>query len=141
MERYSSYPVYHTVYETFEVVERFYDPSFTRLRAVAQVRGGLVFLLADSQIIPLDANQYAISLNTYARSIAAITQTHREEMRSYEVSFGKSGTSTLIKIIILTTGYSDFVCYFADSLFSAVENFTVAAREFHERLENVNRAE
>uniref|UniRef100_A0A3Q2Z2J9 glutamate carboxypeptidase II n=1 Tax=Hippocampus comes TaxID=109280 RepID=A0A3Q2Z2J9_HIPCM len=104
--RYSSYPVYHTVYETFEVVEKFYDPSFTRLRAVAQVRGGLVFLLADSQIIPLDANQYAISLNTYARSIAAIAQTHREEMRSYEVSF--------------------------DSLFSAVENFTVAAREFHE---------
>ncbi|XP_077396487.1 putative N-acetylated-alpha-linked acidic dipeptidase [Festucalex cinctus] len=114
-ERYSNYPVYHTVYETFEVVEKFYDPSFTRLRAVAQVRGGLVFLLADSQIIPLDANQYAISLDKYARSIAGIAQTQLEKMQTYEVSF--------------------------DSLFSAVENFTVAAREFHERLQKVNRAD
>ncbi|MEQ2158497.1 hypothetical protein GOODEAATRI_012930, partial [Goodea atripinnis] len=37
-ERYSSYPVYHSVYETFEIVEKFYDPTFRRLRAVAQVR-------------------------------------------------------------------------------------------------------
>lgn len=28
-----------------------------------------------------------------------------------------------------------------DSLFSAVENFTVAARDFHERLQTLNRAE
>ncbi|XP_061638167.1 N-acetylated-alpha-linked acidic dipeptidase 2 isoform X1 [Phyllopteryx taeniolatus] len=114
-ERYSSYPVYHTVYETFEVVEKFYDPSFTRLRAVAQVRGGLVFLLADSQIVPLDANQYAISLDKYTRSIAGMAQTHLKDMQTYEVSF--------------------------DSMFSAVENFTVAAREFHERLQTVNRAD
>ncbi|XP_061684486.1 N-acetylated-alpha-linked acidic dipeptidase 2 isoform X2 [Syngnathoides biaculeatus] len=114
-EGYSSYPVYHTVYETFEVVERFYDPSFARLRTVAQVRGGLVFLLADSQIIPLDANQYAIALDKYARSIAAMAQTHPQEMKTYEVSF--------------------------DSMFSAVENFTVAAKEFHERLQAVNRAD
>ncbi|KAM9812812.1 N-acetylated-alpha-linked acidic dipeptidase 2 isoform 1-T1 [Syngnathus typhle] len=115
MERYSNYPVYHTVYETFELVEKFYDPSFTRLRAVAQVRGGLVFLLADSQIIPLDANQYAISLDKYAHGIAEIAQTHPKEMKTYKVSF--------------------------DSLFSAVENFTIAAREFHERLQHVNRAD
>ncbi|XP_077422225.1 N-acetylated-alpha-linked acidic dipeptidase 2 [Vanacampus margaritifer] len=114
-ERYSNYPVYHTVYETFEVVEKFYDPSFTRLRAVAQVRGGLVFLLADSQVIPLDANQYAIALDKYARSIAEMAQTHLEKMQTHEVSF--------------------------ESLFSAVENFTVAAREFHQRLRNVNKAD
>ncbi|XP_077579242.1 N-acetylated-alpha-linked acidic dipeptidase 2 isoform X1 [Stigmatopora nigra] len=113
-ERYSSYPVYHTVYETFEVVDKFYDPSFKRLRAVAQVRGGLVFLLADSVIIPLDATQYAISLDKYAHNIAEIANMNPEEMQKYQVSF--------------------------DSLFSAVENFTVAAREFHERLQNVNRA-
>lgn len=88
-ERYSSYPVYHSVYETFEIVEKFYDPSFRRLRAVAQVRGGLIFLLADSQLLPLDANQYAVSLRRYAQSIAQLAQLHPEEMKMYEVSFGE----------------------------------------------------
>uniref|UniRef100_A0A8D0CXF1 glutamate carboxypeptidase II n=1 Tax=Sander lucioperca TaxID=283035 RepID=A0A8D0CXF1_SANLU len=114
-KRYSSYPVYHSVYETFEIVERFYDPSFKRLRAVAQVRGGLIFQLADSLLLPLDVNQYADSLRKYAKSIAQLAQRHPEQMKMYEVSF--------------------------DSLFSAVENFTIAARDFHERLQTLNREE
>ncbi|KAM9853509.1 N-acetylated-alpha-linked acidic dipeptidase 2 [Aulostomus maculatus] len=114
-ERYSNYPVYHSVYETFEVVENFYDPSFRRLRAVAQVRGGLVFLLADSQLLPLDANEYALSLRKFAHSIAQIAQKHPDAMAIYEVSF--------------------------TSLFSAVDNFTLASREFHERLGNIDTAD
>ncbi|KAM4742233.1 N-acetylated-alpha-linked acidic dipeptidase 2 isoform 3-T3 [Anableps anableps] len=112
-ERYSSYPVYHSVYETFEIVAKFYDPTFRRLRAVAQVRGGLIFLLADSQVLPLDATEYADSLRKYAQSIAHLAQTHTEQMETYKVSF--------------------------ESLFSAVENFTAAARDFHERLQTLNR--
>ncbi|XP_034023645.1 N-acetylated-alpha-linked acidic dipeptidase 2 [Thalassophryne amazonica] len=114
-ERYSSYPVYHSVYETFDIVERFYDPSFRKLQAVAQVRGGLVFLLADSQLLPLDANQYAISLRTYAQIIAEMGQKHLEEMKAFGVSF--------------------------DPLFSAVDNFTTAAWDFHERLQNLDRTD
>ncbi|KAK0140588.1 N-acetylated-alpha-linked acidic dipeptidase 2 [Merluccius polli] len=114
-ERYSSYPVYHTVYETFEVVDKFYDPTFRRLQAVAQVRGGLVFKLADSQLLPLDANEYAGSLRKYALSIAQLAQTHLEEMKLYGVTF--------------------------DALSSAVENFTVAARDFHVRLQTLDRAD
>uniref|UniRef100_A0A3Q3K8D4 Glutamate carboxypeptidase 2 n=1 Tax=Monopterus albus TaxID=43700 RepID=A0A3Q3K8D4_MONAL len=112
-ERYSSYPVYHSVYETYEVVEKFYDPSFRRLHAVAQVRAGLIFQLADSQLLPLDANQYADSLTKYAESIAKVAQKNPDEMKMYKVSF--------------------------DSLFSAVKNFTVASWDFHERLKTLNR--
>ncbi|KAK5616575.1 Glutamate carboxypeptidase 2 [Crenichthys baileyi] len=112
-ERYSSYPVYHSVYETFEIVEKFYDPTFRRLRAVAQVRGGLIFLLADSQVLPLDATEYADSLRKYAQSIAHLAQTNTEQMEMYKVSF--------------------------EPLFSAVENFTAAASDFHERLQTLNR--
>lgn len=88
-EFYSSYPVYHSVYETFEIVQNFYDPSFERLRAVAQVRGALVFLLADSLVLPLDANEYATALGKYAHSIAQVAQRHPVEMKKYQVSFGK----------------------------------------------------
>ncbi|CAL8234160.1 unnamed protein product [Arctogadus glacialis] len=114
-ERYSSYPVYHSVYETFELVERFYDPTFRRLQAVAQVRGGLIFRLADSQLLPLDANEYAGSLRRYVLSIAGRAEKHPEEMKMYRVTF--------------------------DALFSAEENFTIAARDFHVRLQNLNRAD
>ncbi|CAL8335905.1 unnamed protein product [Boreogadus saida] len=114
-ERYSSYPVYHSVYETFELVERFYDPTFRRLQAVAQVRGGLIFRLADSQLLPLDANEYAGSLRRYVLSIAGRAEKHPEEMKMYGVTF--------------------------DALFSAEENFTIAARDFHVRLRNLNRAD
>ncbi|KAF7219089.1 N-acetylated-alpha-linked acidic dipeptidase 2 [Nothobranchius furzeri] len=111
-ERYSSYPVYHSVYETFEIVERFYDPSFRRLRAVAQVRGGLIFMLADSKLLPLDVNEYADSLGKYAQSIAEVAQKHPEQMELYKVSF--------------------------DSLFSAVQNFSAAARDFYARLQTLH---
>ncbi|KAJ8368083.1 hypothetical protein SKAU_G00081110 [Synaphobranchus kaupii] len=111
-ERYSSYPVYHSVYETFELVERFYDPSFRKLLAVAQVRGGLIFQLADSQLLPLDCNEYAFSLNKYSRSIFQLAQKHQGDLLKYQVSF--------------------------DSLFSAVDNFTAAARDFHDRLTHLD---
>lgn len=113
-ERYSSYPVYHSVYETFEIVDRFYDPSFRRLEAVARVRGGLIFSLADSLLLPLDVTEYADSLNKYALSISQLGQSHPEEMQKYQVSF--------------------------DALFSAVDNFTVAARDFNERLQTLDKA-
>ncbi|XDV32908.1 hypothetical protein PO909_003568 [Leuciscus waleckii] len=111
-ERYSSYPVYHSVYETYEIVERFYDPSFRRLEAVARVRGGLIFSLADSLILPLDCTEYASSLSKYANSIHQLALKHPAAMQQFGISF--------------------------DSLFSAVENFTVAARDFHQRLDQLD---
>uniref|UniRef100_A0A673GX80 glutamate carboxypeptidase II n=1 Tax=Sinocyclocheilus rhinocerous TaxID=307959 RepID=A0A673GX80_9TELE len=111
-ERYSSYPVYHSVYETYEIVERFYDPSFRRLEAVARVRGGLIFSLADSPVLPLDCVEYAMSLTKYANSIYQLAVKHPAAMEQHSVSF--------------------------DSLFSAVENFAVAAGDFHQRLDQLD---
>uniref|UniRef100_A0A8C1NCT3 Glutamate carboxypeptidase 2 n=1 Tax=Cyprinus carpio TaxID=7962 RepID=A0A8C1NCT3_CYPCA len=111
-ERYSSYPVYHSVYETYEIVERFYDPSFRRLEAVARVRGGLIFSLADSPVLPLDCVEYAMSLTKYANSIYQLALKHPAAMQQHSVSF--------------------------DSLFFAVENFTVVARDFHQRLDQLD---
>uniref|UniRef100_A0A8C2AAZ7 Aminopeptidase NAALADL1 n=1 Tax=Cyprinus carpio TaxID=7962 RepID=A0A8C2AAZ7_CYPCA len=111
-ERYSSYPVYHSVYETYEIVERFYDPSFRRLEAVARVRGGLIFSLADSPVLPLDCVEYAMSLTKYANSIYQLALKHPAAMQQHSVSF--------------------------DSLFFAVENFTVMARDFHQRLDQLD---
>ncbi|XP_030056025.1 N-acetylated-alpha-linked acidic dipeptidase 2 isoform X2 [Microcaecilia unicolor] len=107
-DKYSNYPVYHTVYETFELVERFYDPSFKKQHAVAQVRGGLVYELANSAIIPFNCQDYGEALKNYASSIYNLAKKHEAQLKIYDVSF--------------------------DSLFSAVQNFTEAAADFHRRL-------
>ncbi|XP_078515104.1 N-acetylated-alpha-linked acidic dipeptidase 2-like [Lissotriton helveticus] len=111
-DEYNNYPVFHTGYDTFELVERFYDPTFNKQLTVAQLRGGLVFELANSRIIPFNAQDYAEALKSYADIIYKIAQQHETQLQQYGVSF--------------------------DSLFSAVENFTKTSTEFHNRLEQLD---
>ncbi|XP_069829001.1 putative N-acetylated-alpha-linked acidic dipeptidase [Dendropsophus ebraccatus] len=110
--RYSGYPVYHSVYETFEIVDKFYDPTYKNHLAVAKVRGGLVFDLANEVIIPFNAQDYADVLKNYAKVVDNIGQKHKEQMVAYNVSF--------------------------EALFSAIENFTKSAASFHARLKDVD---
>uniref|UniRef100_A0A452IND7 glutamate carboxypeptidase II n=1 Tax=Gopherus agassizii TaxID=38772 RepID=A0A452IND7_9SAUR len=107
-----SYPVYHSVYETYEIVERFYDPTFKNHLTVAQVRGGLVFELADSVVLPFDCRDYAEALRNYVQVIYNLSKNHQMGLTTYSVSF--------------------------DSLFSAANNFTEAATDFHRRLQQVD---
>uniref|UniRef100_A0A8C8XMS3 N-acetylated-alpha-linked acidic dipeptidase 2 n=1 Tax=Panthera leo TaxID=9689 RepID=A0A8C8XMS3_PANLE len=111
-DKYSSYPVYHTIYETFELVENFYDPTFKKQLSVAQLRGALVYELADSKIIPFNIEDYAKALKNYATSIYNLSKKHDQRLRDHGVSF--------------------------DSLFSAVKNFSDAASDFHRRLTEVD---
>ncbi|KAJ7320059.1 hypothetical protein JRQ81_019570 [Phrynocephalus forsythii] len=107
--KYSSYPLYHSVYETYELVEQFYDPTFKNHLAVAHVRGGMVFELADFVLVPFDCRDYAQALSSYASIIYNMSLDHQEALKTYKVSF--------------------------DSLFDAVNNFSEAARDFHQRLQ------
>ncbi|XP_054433408.1 N-acetylated-alpha-linked acidic dipeptidase 2 isoform X2 [Pteronotus mesoamericanus] len=111
-DKYSSYPLYHTIYETFELVENFYDPTFKKQLSVAQLRGALVYELADSQIIPFNIQDYAKALKNYATSIYNLSKKHDQQLKDHGVSF--------------------------DSLFSAVKNFSEAASDFHRRLIEVD---
>ncbi|NXY07478.1 NALD2 dipeptidase, partial [Pteruthius melanotis] len=113
VDKFSNYPVYHTVYETFELVEKFYDPTFKKQLTIAQLRGKLVYELADSQVIPFDCRDYGEALKGYSNRIYKLAKKHEEQLKLYKVSF--------------------------DPLFSAVVNFSKAAAEFHRRLEQVDK--
>lgn len=69
-------------------MEKFYDPTFKYHATVAQVRGGLVFELANSLVLPFDCRDYAVALKSYAGTIYNISMQHPEEMKTYGVSFG-----------------------------------------------------
>ncbi|NXE52846.1 FOLH1 carboxypeptidase, partial [Casuarius casuarius] len=112
VEKYSSYPVYHSVYETYEIVERFYDPTFKNHLTVAQVRGGLVFELANSVVLPFDCRDYAAAVSNYASIIYNLSKNYEEELSTYSVSF--------------------------DALFSAVKSFTEVTAHFHESLQQLD---
>uniref|UniRef100_A0A2K6M1N0 N-acetylated-alpha-linked acidic dipeptidase 2 n=1 Tax=Rhinopithecus bieti TaxID=61621 RepID=A0A2K6M1N0_RHIBE len=86
-DKYSSYPVYHTIYETFELVEKFYDPTFKKQRCVAQLRGALVYELVDSKIIPFNIQDYAEALKNYATTIYNLSKKHDQQLSDYGVSF------------------------------------------------------
>ncbi|KAG9470074.1 hypothetical protein GDO78_018948, partial [Eleutherodactylus coqui] len=111
-DKYSNYPVYHTVYETFELVENFYDPSFKKQLSVAQVRGSLVYELADAAIIPFNVLDYGDELKNYADSISNLAEKHPEQMETYDVTFVH--------------------------LYSAIENFTKSAVGLDQRINNVD---
>ncbi|OWK17245.1 FOLH1B [Cervus elaphus hippelaphus] len=111
--KFSSYPLYHSIYETYELVEKFYDPAFKYHLAVAQVRGGIIFEIANSIVLPFDCRDYAVVLRKYADKIYNISMKHPQEMKTYSVSF--------------------------DSLFSAVKNFTEIASNFSERLQDLDK--
>lgn len=89
VDKFSSYPVYHSVYETYEIVEKFYDPTFKNHLAVAQVRGGLVFELADAVTLPFDCRDYAKALNSYVDIIYNLTMKYPAAMEAHNVSLGK----------------------------------------------------
>ncbi|KAG3286321.1 folate hydrolase 1B [Ictidomys tridecemlineatus] len=112
--KFSSYPLYHSVYETYELVEKFYDPTFKYHLTVAQVRGGMVFELANSIVLPFDCRDYAVVLKKYADKIYNISMKHPQEMKTYSVSF--------------------------DALFSAVKNFTEIASKFSKRLQDLDKS-
>uniref|UniRef100_A0A8V5FUI3 N-acetylated alpha-linked acidic dipeptidase 2 n=1 Tax=Melopsittacus undulatus TaxID=13146 RepID=A0A8V5FUI3_MELUD len=71
-DKFSNYPVYHTVYETFELVEKFYDPTFRKHLTI---------------IIPFDCRDYGEALKDYSNRIYKLAKKHEEQLKLYTVSF------------------------------------------------------
>lgn len=75
----SSYALYHTEYEIFDVVKKQFDKDFKFHAAMAQLSGEMARWLADSLILPFNISNYAKGLETlrkvlddeYGRSLTA----------------------------------------------------------------------
>ncbi|XP_072045881.1 glutamate carboxypeptidase 2-like [Amphiura filiformis] len=111
--RIAGYPCYHSVYETFYLVEQYYDPDFTYHLAAAQLVAELARDVADSLILPMSATDYAAAVKGYFEYLrdGDIGQRMIEEGLSF------------------------------DGMQSAVDNFTMAATEFHERLDMIDKTD
>ncbi|XP_070577787.1 N-acetylated-alpha-linked acidic dipeptidase 2-like [Ptychodera flava] len=102
----SSYPVYHSVYETFYLFETFIDPAFRRSLAIGQLWGEVARDLAESVIIPFDCNDYAKELEV---AVSVLKSHYETDMRNHDITF--------------------------DAVDAAVNKFKDSAERFHERIE------
>ncbi|XP_035676609.1 N-acetylated-alpha-linked acidic dipeptidase 2-like [Branchiostoma floridae] len=106
----SSYPLYHTGYETFHLQADIIDPGFKFNRGIAQLAADLIRGFADPVILPFDLMEYANYLGVMRSDLQA----------EYGTDLTNHGISS-------------------DSLDSAIRNFTDAAQAFHSRLQGIDK--
>ena len=65
----TTYPLYHTGYDTFKLIDSFMDSEFKALSIITLVIAELTRQLSDSLILPFNVNEYAkqlqIQLDTF----------------------------------------------------------------------------
>ncbi|XP_064646378.1 N-acetylated-alpha-linked acidic dipeptidase 2-like [Lineus longissimus] len=106
----SSYPLYHTVYETFRLMKKFIDSDFQYHLAVSRSWGEMARNLADSLILPLNFRDYATELEGYFNDFS---KAYKDLLDSQKIKL--------------------------DEFKSAINNFTKAANNFHKRVEKMDR--
>ncbi|XP_029454760.1 putative N-acetylated-alpha-linked acidic dipeptidase [Rhinatrema bivittatum] len=102
----SSYPMYHSVYETYDLVSRLMDRDFKYHQAVARLWGEMALTLADNVILMFDCQNYAVMLEKILASIKT----------SYGTLLQKNGINL-------------------DDVTKATEEFKKAASILHKRIE------
>ena len=111
----SSYPLYHSVYETFHLVNEIMDPTFAFHKATAQYVGELARQLADSYVLPYDIREYGKALRKYQTSV--ITNIQNSDANELEAELAES-------------------LRFLDE---AIFKMTTVSEAFYKRIQRVNR--
>lgn len=84
---------------------------------MAQVRGAMVFELANSIVLPFDCQSYAVALKKYADTIYNISMKHPQEMKAYMISFGMLQFTFQFDSCVLNISHCYFYCTRSDILF------------------------
>ncbi|XP_069494506.1 N-acetylated-alpha-linked acidic dipeptidase 2-like [Ambystoma mexicanum] len=79
----SSYPMYHSAYETYDLVSRLMDRGFKFHQAVARMWGEMALTLADRVLLRLDCLEYASALQ---RITAEVEKTEGPLLQSWNIS-------------------------------------------------------
>ncbi|XP_071833272.1 putative N-acetylated-alpha-linked acidic dipeptidase isoform X2 [Apostichopus japonicus] len=83
----AGYPLYHSMYETFYLVNDILDPSFEYHRVIARVCAELARNLADSLILPFKASDYAFKMRRSLDGPDGLKEAYEEKMATRGLSF------------------------------------------------------
>lgn len=105
----SSYPMYHSVYETFYLVDKIMDKDFMYHKAVGQIWAEMGRNLADSLILPFNVTDYSSTVQDMVNTF----------MNRFRQQLQDKGIDTTL-------------------LDAAVNNFTLATEDFEKRIQTAN---
>lgn len=90
--------MYHSVYETYELVKNFYDPDFYYHQASSRLFAEMLRDLADSKIIPLNCAVYADRIGDFFTALKE-GETGQKMVNDGDLSFGRFSFSIHAKIM------------------------------------------
>jgi N-acetylated-alpha-linked acidic dipeptidase len=70
---------YHSIYDSFDHYARFGDPGFEYGVALAKVAGRVVLRLANADVLPFEFDNFATTVDAYARDVARLADEMREQ--------------------------------------------------------------
>jgi len=79
--------IYHSIYDDFYWYTHFSDTDFTYGRALTQTGGTIVIRLADAELLPFEFDNFADTVQTYAKELKALAQKMRDDIveRNHEI--------------------------------------------------------
>jgi N-acetylated-alpha-linked acidic dipeptidase len=72
--------IYHSIYDDFYWYTHFSDTDFTYGQALAQTGGTMTMRLADAELLPFEFNNFADTVQTYAKELKALAQKMRDDI-------------------------------------------------------------
>ncbi|XP_071510701.1 N-acetylated-alpha-linked acidic dipeptidase 2-like [Diadema antillarum] len=101
----SSYPLYHSMYETFFLVSEIMDWTFEYHLAITRVWAELARHLADSLILPINTMDTATKITA---SIATLKGYYQEQMLEQGITWDDVDAAAL-KLTEITTEFHDYI--------------------------------
>jgi N-acetylated-alpha-linked acidic dipeptidase len=72
--------IYHSIYDDFYWYTHFSDTTFVYGRALAQAGGSATMRLADADLLPFDFNNFADTVQTYAKELKDLAKKMRDDI-------------------------------------------------------------
>jgi N-acetylated-alpha-linked acidic dipeptidase len=82
--------IYHSIYDDFYWYTHFSDTDFSYGRALAQTGATMAMRLADAELLPFEFNNFADTVQTYAKELKALAQKMRDDIaeRNHQIEEG-----------------------------------------------------
>jgi N-acetylated-alpha-linked acidic dipeptidase len=82
--------IYHSIYDDFYWYTHFSDTDFSYGRALAQTGATMTMRLADAELLPFEFNNFADTVQTYAKELKALAQKMRDDIaeRNHQIEEG-----------------------------------------------------
>jgi N-acetylated-alpha-linked acidic dipeptidase len=133
--------IYHSIYDDFYWYTHFSDTDFTYGRALAQTGGTMTMRLADAELLPFEFNNFADTVQTYAKELKALAAKLRDDIieRNRQIEEGVfSATNDPKKPLIAPSseGVPPFLNFAPFD--NAVEQLNRSAAGYRKALEQAN---